>query len=262
MDTVGLDRAPKSAHRYTIVPMTDPRSAGFVASSSVPDRTHAVYAAVRQAIMENALVPGTKLPEDALGANFGVSRTIVRAALARLTTEGLVETGKAKSAMVASPSPEEAKATFAVRRCLEREAVRWISDRWQPEMRAVLEQHVELERDAAGTGNPKLSGRLAAEFHILVAEQTGNPLMHRYVSETVSRCGLILAVYGRDHSQDSSIREHTALIAAMADRDADAAEQLMDAHIVAVEERAMPPARIESTPDLSQILRTYATARP
>jgi DNA-binding GntR family transcriptional regulator len=163
--------------------------------------------------------------------------------------------------MVASPSPEEAKATFAVRRCLEREAVRWISDRWRPEMRAVLEQHVERETQAAGAGNPKLSGRLAAEFHILVAELTGNPLMHRYVSETVSRCGLILAVYGRDHSQETSIREHTLLIDAMADRDADAAENLMDTHIVAVEERAMPATEAEAAPDLSQILRTYAIPR-
>ena len=37
--------------------------------------------ALRQAIIEQALPPGTKLPEDELGARFGMSRTLVRAAL-------------------------------------------------------------------------------------------------------------------------------------------------------------------------------------
>jgi len=46
--------------------------------------------ALRQAIIEQALPPGTKLPEDELGARFGMSRTLVRAALAQLQSEGLV----------------------------------------------------------------------------------------------------------------------------------------------------------------------------
>ena len=47
--------------------------------------------ALRQAIIEQALPPGTKLPEDELGARFGMSRTLVRAALAHLQSEGLVD---------------------------------------------------------------------------------------------------------------------------------------------------------------------------
>ncbi|HET7889425.1 MAG TPA: GntR family transcriptional regulator, partial [Bradyrhizobium sp.] len=34
--------------------------------------------ALRQAIIEQALPPGTKLPEDELGLRFGMSRTLVR----------------------------------------------------------------------------------------------------------------------------------------------------------------------------------------
>ena len=36
---------------------------------------------MRQAIMEQALVAGTRLPEDIIGRHFGVSRTLVRALL-------------------------------------------------------------------------------------------------------------------------------------------------------------------------------------
>ena len=53
-------------------------------------RGEAVYQGLRRAIIEAALRPGTKLPEDAVGESFGVSRTIMRSVLARLASEGLV----------------------------------------------------------------------------------------------------------------------------------------------------------------------------
>ncbi len=57
-------------------------------------RAEKTYAALREAILENALKPAMRLPEDALGAHFGVSRTLIRAALARLAAEGLVEVAR------------------------------------------------------------------------------------------------------------------------------------------------------------------------
>ena len=54
------------------------------------------YEALRRAIIERAVEPGTKLPEDALAAQFGISRTPVRAVLARLQAAGLVAGGGAR----------------------------------------------------------------------------------------------------------------------------------------------------------------------
>ncbi|WP_346910307.1 GntR family transcriptional regulator, partial [uncultured Roseibium sp.] len=54
--------------------------------------------------MEQDLKPGAKLPEDEIGAPFGISRTIVRQALARLQSDGLVEAGRKRTATVARPS--------------------------------------------------------------------------------------------------------------------------------------------------------------
>ena len=51
-------------------------------------RSDTAYHALRQAIIEQALKPGAKLPEDEIGNHFGMSRTLVRAALARLTQIG------------------------------------------------------------------------------------------------------------------------------------------------------------------------------
>ena len=48
------------------------------------ERADVAYHALHRAIIEQALEPGTKLREDQLGAHFGISRTLVRIALARL----------------------------------------------------------------------------------------------------------------------------------------------------------------------------------
>ena len=53
------------------------------------DRAGQIYRALRHAIIEQALEPGAKLPEDAIGKRFGASRTIVRHALGQLAAEGL-----------------------------------------------------------------------------------------------------------------------------------------------------------------------------
>ena len=90
------------------------------AIGSAATRAAAIYRALRHAIIEQALEPGAKLPEDAIGERFGVSRTLVRHALGQLAAEGLVELRRNRGAAVARPSWDEARDIFDVRRGLER----------------------------------------------------------------------------------------------------------------------------------------------
>ncbi|HEY3596795.1 MAG TPA: GntR family transcriptional regulator [Paraburkholderia sp.] len=222
-------------------------------------RADVAYLSLRQAIVEQALEPGTKLPEDALAMHFAVSRTLIRTALARLASEGLIDTGNKRTATVARPTREEAKAVFEVRRCLEVEVMRLVIKNWQPGYVAMLEEHVRSEEHSDQTGNAKFSLRIASEFHLLLAQLTGNPLMERYVSEVVSRCSLILAVHGHEHSQECGIREHRALIAALRKRDIALAQQLMDEHLQSLEERALVDRPDATPPDIIQILGRYSS---
>src|SRR4051812_10930724 len=186
----------------------------FGMSPSKPSRAEIAYKVLRQAIIEQALSPGAKLPEDDLGRHFGMSRTLARATLARLQGEGLVETAHKRTARVAKPSLEEARDVFEIRRALEREVVRLVIARWKPEFGALLEGHVRAEEEAAAQGEPRLSIRLAGEFHLRLAAMAGNALLERYVSELVSRCSLILALHGRPHSSECAVSEHRQIIAA------------------------------------------------
>lgn len=56
---------------------------------------------LRQSLVDGRLVPGDKLPsESALERQYSVSRTVVREALSRLQTAGLVETYRGKGTFV------------------------------------------------------------------------------------------------------------------------------------------------------------------
>jgi DNA-binding GntR family transcriptional regulator len=216
--------------------------------------TDTVHELLRRAIIEQALQPGMRLPEDTVGEQFGVSRTIVRHALVRLENEGLVVTRRNRGAFVAEPSLEEAKHVFEVRRCLESEVLRILVERMPDGGLDQLESHVRSEESVQGKDGP-VSIRLAGEFHILLASLTGNAVLARYVSEVVLRCSLIMAMYARTHSSDCAVDEHSQIINAIRDRDAEQAIRLMDHHLGAVADRAeLEPEK----PSVETILARYS----
>lgn len=216
-----------------------------------------VYRGVKEAILDNALPPGTKLPEDSVGEGFGVSRTIARSALSQLAVEGLVDMQHNRRAMVASPSLDEARGVFAVRRGLERMAAEMLAANFTSAQAGILSAHVDRELSVREK-DTAASVRLAGEFHHLIAEMTGNALLQRYLSEVISRCSLILAIYGRPHSSDCAVNEHRQLIQALQQHDAPTAVQLMDDHLGAVVQRALLEPSAQREHDLKGILATYA----
>src|SRR6201996_5663107 len=214
--------------------------------------------ALRQAIIEQALPPGTRLPEDELGARFGMSRTLVRAALAQLQSEGLVDAPPRRTATTAKPTLEQAKEVFEVRRTLEQAVVRLVVERWRPEYGAELEGHVRQEDAARSGGDERVSIRLAGEFHTRLGEMAGNALLARYLGEVVSRTSLILALYGRPHSADCAVNEHREIVAALRAGNAEAATKIMDHHIGGVEQRALLDSGRDAGFDLGTVLLRYA----
>lgn len=225
------------------------------------DRASAIYRALRHAIIEKALEPGSKLPEDAIGEQFGVSRTIVRNALGQLAAEGLVELRRNRGASVAIPSWDEARDIFDVRLAMERLVVKRLSGRLTPDQVSQLKAHVDKEEKARGK-DEALSIRLATEFHILLAEMTGSPVMTRYVSELASRCGLILSIYSRPHSSDCAVSEHRIIIQALQDKDEAQAIRLMSEHLEAVVDRALILEKPKKDRDIRNVLSAYAEDMP
>ena len=222
-----------------------------------PSRIDQAYTALKSAIIEQALRPGDKLPEDEVGQLFSMSRTLVRQVFSRLNAEGLIEIGGKRPATVAIPSIDDAVAAFEVRQALEREVITLVIKRWSPEHKATLEAHLAREIEAAKAGSAPMSIRLAGEFHTLLAGMSGNPLLSRFVSDVVSRCSVVLAVYGRPHSADCGVHEHRDIIDAIAAGDATRAWDLMRHHLGEVEARALIGSSEDSPRSLADMLSPY-----
>ncbi len=220
-------------------------------------RTEKVHQALRSAIIEQRLAPGSRLPEDAIGESFGTSRTIAREALGRLAVEGLVDLKPNRGAFVANPSLEEGRGIFHVRRALERAMMLDLSGKIDPAIAGRLRAMVAREAAMASTNEPEAI-RLAGEFHLTLAQLTGNPLLLRYVTETVSRCSMVLAMYGRPHSTDCGAREHAAIVESLIAGRIEEAAELMDRHVAEVAGRALLNTRVEQ--DIREVLASYAQA--
>lgn len=219
-------------------------------------RSFPVYDSLRRAIIEQALKPGVKLPEDSIGETFGVSRTVVRNALVRLDAEGLVDIQPNRGASVAFPTIEEAYDIFNMRQCLEREVMQRLCAMDPAPIVKKLNAHLAEEQAALGKDDTR-SIRLAGEFHILLAELTGSRILARYVNEIVSRCSLILARFAQVHSAACGLEEHAEIVDAIANGDAEKAMSFMHTHLHSVQDRALLNPDDDSGENVGDILSRY-----
>jgi DNA-binding GntR family transcriptional regulator len=202
-----------------------------------------VYAGLRTAIIEQELPPGSRLAEDAVAARFAVSRTVVRSALERLVSEGLVERPNNRSATVARIGVEQAADLLAVRQGIEAMVMDRLAGALTAAQEAALQSHVQREERASSLNRPE-AVRLAGEFHVMLAQATGSALLERYVSDIVSRSSLIVAGNALPHSSSCAVREHLELIGFLASGDVQAARRSMRDHLDGLAQRARlaPPA--------------------
>lgn len=192
---------------------------------------------IATAIVEKRLPPGTWLREEALGRVYSVSRTKVRAALLMLSKDKLIEMIPDKGAFVSQPSVQEAREVFAVRRILESEVVRLFIANARPRDYQVLEQHIKFERTAlrqtitTGTVREKLLG----DFHVALAEATGNHTLAELVRELVARSSLIAMLYHSSNDPHCSSDEHGDFLRLCRKGDVEAAVTSMIDHLERIE---------------------------
>ncbi|KAF1022483.1 MAG: HTH-type transcriptional regulator LutR [Paracidovorax wautersii] len=140
-------------------------------------------------IREGQLKPGDKLPtEAALVEQMGVSRTVVREALSRLKSLGLVESRQGSGVYVQTASieplnfdPAQSASRDAViqivevRRALESEVAELAAQRRDDADLARIRQAVDTLADAVRAGRDGVEEDVA--FHRAIAQASGNPFL-------------------------------------------------------------------------------------
>ena len=216
-----------------------------------------IYDSVSNAVMSQRLPPGTKLTESTFCELFKVSRTIVRKALQRLAHEHIIELRPNRGAIVARPTPQETREIFVARRAVEAAIVPLAVARATRPQVARLRQLVKEEEAALQRGDRPGWIRLGGEFHLMLAEAAANKVLLRYLTELVSRCSLIIALYESPGSVPCASAEHNELIDLIAGGEARKAAERMDRHLLAIERKLKLDDEEESI-DLARVLGVTA----
>ncbi len=198
--------------------------------------TRSIVDALTKAIVEHRLHPGTKLAEQKLADHFGVSRTLIRQALFQLVQKRLIRMEPARGAFVATPSSDEARQVFAVRRMVEVEMTRSFVRNVTPAQIKALKDHVAEEKAAVSRGDVAGRTDLLGDFHVRMAELMGNQVLAQILGELISRCALITLMYQSSNAAEHSAEEHLEILKAIIAKDENLAVKLMDEHLRNVEE--------------------------
>ena len=195
----------------------------------------AISERVLNAIMEHRLPPGTKLVEDRLASIFSVSRTKIRQALAGLAHDGVLSVIPNRGTFVASPSVDEARQVFDARRLIEPGIVRTVAESPTRDGISRLRRITKMEAAARESNDRRATIRLSGEFHIELAELTGNVFVLKSLRDLALLTCLIIALYDSPAMRACPHHEHDDLIDAIQNRDAAKAASLMITHLNHVE---------------------------
>lgn len=229
------------------IPHSAARRAGGPASAE-----QRVFDAIRDAIFEHRLAPGAKLKEVSLAEVFGVSRAVVRGALARLGHAHLVEQRPNRGAVVATPSIEESRQVFEARAAIEEAIVAKAARTASARDAARLREWVASEEAAYARGDERGGVRLSVDFHRRLAEIAGNSVLSRFLDELVSRTPLIALAHRGQAPAPCGGDDHIALVDAIAAHDEHRAAALMRAHVGHLE-RALNLRHPEAPKSLAEV---------
>ncbi|MEV6313338.1 FadR/GntR family transcriptional regulator [Streptomyces sp. NPDC051840] len=207
---------------------------------------------IKEMIVSGALAPGDRLPKESeLAAELGLSRNSLREAVRALSLIRILDVRQGDGTYVTSLDPQlllEALSFvvdfhrddtvlefFAVRRILEPAATAMAALRIEDEQLDAL----EAQLDALGT-DPSVEALVAAdlEFHRGIVRCSGNSVL----------CSLLDGLSGpttrarvwrgltQENAVSRTLYEHRAILAAMRDRDAEAARSWATVHVASIEQ--------------------------
>lgn len=184
------------------------------------------------AIHQHRLSPGMKLAEDEVCEIYGVSRTVVRAALQDLAHRHLIDLRRNRGAFVAQPSVREAREIFEARSLLEPRTARSAARRASDADVAALQAHIDAEHAALAEGDYGRAVALSGRFHVEIARIADQATIAEFIGQLVSRSSLIIALYWQRRTALCESHAHGALLGALRARDEDLAEDLMKSHLI------------------------------
>lgn len=186
--------------------------------------------AIRDQVIAGTLMPGQRLTEEGLAAEFGTSRIPVREALRLLEADGFIRVQAYYGTFVNQISDEDAADLLEIRGVLEPLAARRAASRCTPEVLAAMQQTVTAGSEAAHAGRLAELPALNSKFHGLIAEVSASAILNQFIEQLEHKIAWVYSVELLRRATHSWM-EHQMIVDALARGDADTAGALMVAHV-------------------------------
>ncbi|WP_336660371.1 FadR/GntR family transcriptional regulator [Leucobacter sp. USHLN153] len=237
----------------------DWNSVGHAVTLSLPDR---ISVDLERLILEGELAPGEKLPaERELAQHFGISRVSVREALRELENRGFIDRKPGRGTIVLKPGERATTLESAIgiaatlnpelheimelRAIIEPPIARITASRATPRDVAQLRELVEsMESDVS----KERYADLDRAFHQAIAQYAHNPLLaliNEHIASQIapSRAGR----YQTKARRQASSAAHRRIFEAIADGNAELAEQEARAHVLDISNQIAEAATTKGT---------------
>ncbi|MEH7245424.1 GntR family transcriptional regulator [Neobacillus niacini] len=190
-------------------------------SNSSRPAYHHCYEILRDKILTGELPGGTKVVEEKIAAELGVSRTPIRDSIRKLEYEGLIVKKK-----VVKPTEKDLRNMFNVRILLEGYSARCAANFFKENEIEKLYEYIKIGRN----GNKEEIMSANESFHNDIVIASNNPVMVDIIDRMQAIIYLFrktVVIYNRPHLID----EHEEIYEAIKARDGDKAEILMKKHL-------------------------------
>ena len=211
-----------------------------VCAESAVTLSQRIFCELREAIVEGAIPPGSKISEAELAARFGISRGPLREAIGQLAAMGLIERRPNVGARVVELSRARLIDIFHVREALEGTAARQAAARMNrqavAQLRETLDAHEQQIREDAGHAYFQAPGDV--DFHYRIIQGSGNAYLIKLLcNDLYYQVRMYRCQYGmRSQRGPAALNEHRGIVDAIERGDGEMAELLMRAHIRASRE--------------------------
>lgn len=194
------------------------------------------YQTVRERIIRGIYPAASRLTEQQVAADVGVSRTPVREALRRLHAEGLLEFIPHQGAIVTDWTTQDREDVFELRALLESygvaRAARRISQAGIEELRQLAEDqyHETLSRR---DGYLERIGELNSHFHLRIQQIAGSPRLVNALTALIEAPAMMRTFESyQDEDLIRSASHHLEIVRALQAHDAEWSAALMRSHIL------------------------------